>query len=116
MRTLYADENFNRKIVRGILECKPEIPIFRVQQFGLGGIEDPELLEWLAQGNGVLLSHDYATVPHFANERLRKGLRMTGVLMVPQTTNLQQMIEEIILAVECFSDDEWDSQVRYLPF
>jgi hypothetical protein len=115
MRTLYADQNFNQHIVLGILEAAPEVHVAPIRQFGLRCADDPDLLEWLAERDGILMSHDFSTVPHFANDRLRRGLPMAGVLMVPQTANSKQMIEEIILAVQCFSDEEWTSQVRYLP-
>lgn len=73
----------------------------------------PNILEWAAQMKGVLVSHDYATVPHFANERLKAVRPFAGVLMVPQKANLKQMIEETILCFECLPDAEWTNAVRY---
>ena len=81
MRTLYADQNFNQHIVLGILEAAPEVHVAPIRQFGLRCADDPDLLEWLAERDGILMSHDFSTVPHFANDRLRRGLPLAGVLL-----------------------------------
>ena len=58
MLLLVADENFNHKIVRGVLRRKPEVDIVRIQDVGLSGADDPSVLEWAAQEDRVLLTHD----------------------------------------------------------
>jgi predicted nuclease of predicted toxin-antitoxin system len=50
-----ADENFDNKIVRGILRRNPD---------------DPTVLAWAAQENRILLTHDVATITHYAYERI----------------------------------------------
>ncbi len=39
-----ADENFNNQIVRGILSQNSQIDIVRVQDVGLSGVDDPNVL------------------------------------------------------------------------
>ena len=46
MLALAADENFNNDIVRGALRRKPDLNIIRVQDAGLSGADDPDVLEW----------------------------------------------------------------------
>ena len=70
-----ADENFNNDIMRGILRRNAEIDIVRIQDIGLTGIEDPEVLEWAAKENRILLSHDVATITKYAYERIEAGCR-----------------------------------------
>nr|WP_019498087.1 DUF5615 family PIN-like protein [Pseudanabaena sp. PCC 6802] len=65
-----ADENFDNTIVRGLLRRKPDIDIVRVQDVGLSGKDDPTVLAWAAQENRILLTHDVATITHYAYERL----------------------------------------------
>lgn len=43
-----ADENFNQKIVRGLIRRWPEIDIVIAQDIGLGGTPDANVLEWAA--------------------------------------------------------------------
>lgn len=45
MIRLAADENFNNHVVRGLLLRKPEIDIICIQDVGLSGKDDPEILE-----------------------------------------------------------------------
>ena len=58
MLLLVADENFNNDILRGLLRRKPELDIVRIQDVGLSGASDPTVLEWAAEQNRVLLTHD----------------------------------------------------------
>lgn len=44
-----ADENFNNDILRGVLRRTPDVDILRVQDVGLSGRPDPEILAWAAQ-------------------------------------------------------------------
>ncbi len=53
-----ADENFNNAILRGLLRRKPDIDIVRVQDVGLSGASDPEILAWAAREDRLVLTHD----------------------------------------------------------
>lgn len=53
-----ADENFNNDIVRGLRRRKPNLDVVRVQEAGLSGAVDPDVLEWAAREGRVLLTHD----------------------------------------------------------
>ncbi len=115
MIQLAADENFNNDIVRGIVRRDPTIDIVRVQDVGLRTADDPTVLDWAAQVNRVLLTHDVATITHYAYMRVRAGQAMPGVFEVSRTTPLAQVIDDIILLAVCSLDGEWEGQVRYLP-
>ena len=62
MLLLVADENFNNDILRGLLQCDPSLDIVRIQDVGLTHARDPDVLEWAAQENRVLLTHDKNTI------------------------------------------------------
>lgn len=74
-----ADENFNNNIVRGLLRRNPALDIIRVQDAGLSGTEDPEILEWAASEGRVLLTHDLSTLTNHVYERVALGKPMPGV-------------------------------------
>ena len=115
MLLLVADENFNNDIVRGLLRRKPDLDIVRVQDVGLKGAEDSVILEWAAKEERVLLTHDAATMTHFAYERVRAGLPMIGVIEVADDLPIGQVVEDILLLAEYSDRGEWESQVIYLP-
>ena len=115
MLRLAADENFNNRIVRGLLHQKPDIDIVRIQDIGLSGADDPTVLEWAAQENRVLLTHDVRTITQYAYERVDAGQLMPGVFEVSPDMSIGRAIEDILLLAEYSLDDEWQGQVRYLP-
>ncbi len=115
MLRLLADENFNNAILRGLRLRNPDLDVVRIQDIGLSGEEDPVVLDWAASHGRVLLTHDKATIPHFAYERIKAGQPMTGVCEVSRTVPIRQVIEEILLIAECSDPSDWEYQIRYLP-
>ena len=110
-----ADENFDNKIIRGLLRRKPDLDIVRVQDVGLSGAEDAVVLAWSADENRILLTHDVSTVTQCAYERVREGKSMPGVFEVGRSISINILIEDILLLAECSEEGEWEGQVRYLP-
>ena len=115
MLLLISDENFNNDIVRGLLRQNPDLDIVRVQDVGLRGKEDPEILEWAANEDCVVLTHDAATMAYFAYERVKAGLSMPGVIEVADDLPIKQVIEDILLIAETSERYEWEGRVIYLP-
>ena len=115
MLPMLADENFNNDIIRGVRRRSDDVDIVRVQDVHLSGADDPAVLEWAAQDQRVLLTHDVSTMTRFAYERVREGRPMPGVFEVSRKVSLAIAIEEILLLAECSTPGEWEGQVRYLP-
>ncbi len=109
-----SDENFNGYITSG-LRSQTSIDVVRVQDVGLSGKSDPEVLAWSSESGRMLLTHDFRTVPHYAFDRVRRGLPMPGVILVPQSLPLGQVIYDIQLLAECSLEEEWEGRVLYLP-
>ena len=115
MLRFVADENFNGAIVRGLLRRRPTLDLVRVQDIGLAGTKDPDLLAWAAREQRVLLTHDVTTLPQFAEDRVGVGLPMPGVFEVGEHLSIRQAIDDLLLIAECSHDGEWEGQVRFLP-
>ena len=115
MLLLVSDENFNNDILRGLLRRIPELDIVRVQDVGLRGADDPVILEWAANEDRVVLTHDAATMASFAYDRVREGLSMPGVIEVADDLPIGQVIEDVLLLAEYSDKQEWKGQVVYLP-
>ena len=60
-----ADENLNYNIVRGLFRRKSDLNIIRIQDVGLSGRGDATVLEWAAQENRILLTHDVTTITKY---------------------------------------------------
>ena len=115
MLKFVADEGFNWQIVKGLRWKQPDLDLVRVQEAGLTGNPDPEILEWAARENRLMLTHDVTTMTHYAYERVRHGLPMPGVLEISQDLPIGRAIEDILLFAIGSFEGEWEGQVRYLP-
>ena len=115
MLSLLSDENFNGDIVRGLFLHQPNLDLLRVQDTGLREVDDPEILDWAASNERILLTHDRATMPDFAYERLVRGEKMTGLFVVNDRMPIRQAIDELLLLINCSEQAEWKGIVLYLP-
>lgn len=115
MLALATDEDFNNRILRGLVRRQPDLDIVRVQDAGLLGRGDAEVLERAATEGRVRLSHDVTTMKQHVDERLTAGLQMPGVFVLSQDIPIGQAIEEILLMAEYSLDGEWEGQIRFLP-
>ncbi len=112
MRTKFAtDADFDNDILRGLLRRNPDLNIVRVQDMGLRTADDPTILEWAANEERILLTHDVNTMTDHAYTRLR----MPGIFVAPQELSISQAIEGILLIAACSLEGEYEGQVRYLP-
>jgi Domain of unknown function (DUF5615) len=115
MLQLATDENFNGDIVRGLLLRLPDLDLVRVQDAGLEGAIDPMVLAWAAQNQRIVVTHDRATLPAFAFERVVAGEPMPGVFVINDRLPVGQAIEELVLLTTCSESSEWEGKVLYLP-
>jgi predicted nuclease of predicted toxin-antitoxin system len=115
MLSWLSDENFNGDIVRGLMLRNPNLDLLQVQDVGLRAVGDPEILAWAASNERILLTHDRATMPDFAYNRLVRGEPMAGMFVVNDRMPIRQAIEELLLLVDCSDQAEWQGVVLYLP-
>lgn len=109
-----ADENFNRRIVRGLWRRNPRIDIALAQEVGLGGVNDETVLTWAAEHQRVVLSHDRRTMVRDAWQRVRSGKPMGGVLLIDRRVPVNDAIEELLVISECSWPEEWEGVVDYV--
>ena len=116
MIPLAADEDLDNRIVRGVLREEPDLDLVRVQDAGMSGYDDPDVLEWAAEEGRVLFSHDVNTMTHHANERIIKGLPMPGLWVVPRRgMTLGEVIADVLLIATLSVAGEYEGRVEYLP-
>jgi hypothetical protein len=115
MLRFLSDENFRAAIVRGLRARDRDIDIVRVQDSGLSGMPDQDVLAWAADNGRVLLTHDAKTVPPVAFGRVSAGLAMPGVFEIDVDAALGRVIDDIVLLARASFEGEWEGQVLYLP-
>ena len=93
----------------------PELDLIRVQDVGLEGMEDSDILAWAAVHNRIVLTHDRTTMPDFAYARVVTEQPMPGVFVVDDHMGIRQAIDEILLIEHCSEHVEWNGLVVYLP-
>ncbi|MGK7946379.1 MAG: DUF5615 family PIN-like protein [Microcystaceae cyanobacterium] len=102
--------------ILGLLRRNSNIDILRVQDIGLSGEDDPTILSWAANEKRILLTHDVATITHYAYERLRNNLSMSGVIEINTNASIGRVIEDLLFIVECGVEKDLEGQIYYLPF
>lgn len=115
MLRFLADEDFNNRIVRGLLRRLPSLDVVRAQDTGLMERQDTEVLEWAAQAGRITLTHDAATMIDYAYSRIAQGLPLPGVVAISQYLPIGEAIEELAVFAECSLEGEWEGQVVRLP-
>jgi len=107
--------DFDNRILRGLLLQFPGLDIVRVQDVGLAEASDPQILEWAAANERILLTHDRRTIPRHVKERLSNGQPVFGVVVVPQLLPIGDAIEDISICNGSTKPEELYNQVWYLP-
>jgi hypothetical protein len=110
-----ADNDLNDAIVVGVRRREPAIEFSRLRDLGLATRSDPKVLEFAAQENWIVVSHDVNTMREVACTRLGAGLFMGGLLLVHQRTPVPQIIESLLLIWAASEAKEWASLVEFLP-
>ncbi|MCC6152201.1 MAG: DUF5615 family PIN-like protein [Candidatus Hydrogenedentes bacterium] len=110
-----ADENFNATILRGLLHCHPDVDILTVHDADLTSADDKRILAWAAAEKRIVLTHDQATMPDFAYDRIRTKEAMPGLVLLKEELPIGTAINELSLMVSCADPSEFDNRVRYLP-
>ncbi len=114
MRLLF-DENFNQRILRGLKLEIPNLDYLVVQNVGLKGKSDPEVLDWSSKNECVLVTHDLKTIPKFGYERINKRLNFTGVIAISSDLPIGQAIDELAIIFQCSNLSDFKNQILYLP-
>jgi hypothetical protein len=72
MLRLISDQNFSGRILRGIGLRIPDLDLVRALDAGLTKAPDSALLQWAAEEDRILLTHDVNIIPRL---RLRSRAR-----------------------------------------
>lgn len=111
-----ADENFNNSLIRVLRHRVPNCDVIRAQDVGLSGKSDPIVLEWAAKGERIVLTHDADTMIAAASERTQRSLPMAGVIVIRGLDYSAAVAEDLVLAAQCGTPDDFRDVATFLPF
>src|SRR4051794_15372434 len=112
---LLSDVNFDGRVLRGLLQQLPELDMVRAQEVGLDGADDELVLDFAADDDRVILTHDRRTMITPARDRFLAGLSMPGLIIVGRTSTLRLAIEHLAIVVYCSLPDDWPLRVCEIP-
>jgi predicted nuclease of predicted toxin-antitoxin system len=115
MIRLLTDEDFNHKILRGLIRRVPHLDFVLVHDVGLTSQPDPILLDWAASRHRIIITHDDNTMVPYAKQRVRQGEPMAGVILVPQSLGIGRPIDDLELVVEIYSESDMRDRIERLP-
>jgi hypothetical protein len=94
---------------------QPALDVITVQDAGLRGMLDPDLLEWAASQDRTIVSFDRNTLTAAAYERIARGEFMAGVVIFDDQMAIGQAIDELLIIAECSRDNELHGRVWFVP-
>lgn len=115
MKKILADQNFTGAILEGLRSRLPELDIVRTEDLGIKRFRDEQILEWAAENERLIVTHDAKTFVKEAYERLAAGSTFNGVVLVPASLTIGTAIEELVVLFLCTADDELNDRVIRLP-
>ncbi len=110
-----TDVNFNGHVVRALRRRYPDIDLVRAIDEGLGQTPDPELLQWAAEQDRIVLTHDVTTMVGYAYDRVDSGKPMPGLIEVPEQMPVGRVLDDLEMLIGASEPGEWNGQVIYLP-
>jgi hypothetical protein len=93
------------------------LDILRVGDPGAAGRSnrDWQLLEWSAQQERRIVSHDRITLPAPLAERLAAGRRSAGVILLPPGLTVSQIVDLLVLVACASSAEDWENRCTWQP-
>jgi predicted nuclease of predicted toxin-antitoxin system len=115
MLPLVADESLHGHIVRGLRRREPDLDLVLVEEAGLRGSADSDVLEWAAREGRILVTQDEQTMIGFAWDRMKAGLPMPGLIVRGKGVSIRQAIDDLLLIASCGLPEDFKDQVKHLP-
>ena len=111
-----ADNDLNDAIAVGVLRREPAVEIARLRDLGLATWSDPEVLDFAARENWIVVSHDVNTMREAGSTRLAARLPMNGLLLAHQRTPVSAIIESLLLIWAASEAEEWAAKSSFCRF
>jgi len=118
MLRFLADENFDNKIIRGVLRKVPSnnVQFIRVQDTELEGHPDQQVLDYAYENQLILLTHDVNTMRGFYYQRIENQQSVPTVFLIHSDKPVGDVIDSLQLIILASEPEDWTGQIHYIPF
>jgi predicted nuclease of predicted toxin-antitoxin system len=115
MLRLIVDDNLRAGIRDALDRRVGDVDLIDLWSIGLAGADDAMVLGVAAAHRRVLVADDAQSLARLALGRIDSGLPMAGVILIALGARGGDVIDELMLLVESYDQDELADQVIYLP-
>lgn len=112
-----ADENFDNKIVRGLMRrvSSADAEFTRVQDTEIEGEPDPKVLDYAFENEMVLLTHNVNTIRGLYYEKLSNGENVPAIFLIHSNKAIGDVLDSLELIVLTTELEDWSGQLHYIP-
>lgn len=113
------DENLSPRLKLAILRFENNIDILRIGDDGMPslGTSDPEILQFLASSQRLLVTDNRSTIPDYLDEfYLHGGQSHWGVLWVRPDATIGALAADLHLIWMASNAEEWKNRADWIPF
>ena len=79
------------------------------------GSSDPDILNWAALNNRILVSMDYKTMPGYLAAHLGAGAHSPGVILLRQRVSFALLLHSLANTAHTGDPADYLDQVRFIP-
>lgn len=116
MIRVLTDNDFDGRVVSGVVRRRPGFDLLRVQDVGLEGKPDPEVLAWAAGENRIVATRDRNTMVGFALARVAAGEPMPGLIVAAPDGPVAAVIDDLLLIDDCLAHADLAGRVEFIPY
>lgn len=109
-----ADNDFDRRVVAGLLRQEPAIDFQTAQQARLDGVPDPIVLRRAADEGRVVVTHDVTTMGVHFRQMVTSGMHSSGLITMPQGTPIGRAIDGLLHVWLNDTAEEWIDRWRWI--
>jgi hypothetical protein len=110
-----ADEDLRFEIVLAVRRLEPTLKFETVVERGLSGLDDAAVLEHAKAHGLIVVSHDVNTMKAIAEKRIRDGIGIAGLFLIPQSRGTRSVAESLLAVWAASEASEWADRIVYLP-
>ena len=112
------DENTTHVIRDGLKRRQPEVEVRVIRDEGAPQIstKDEDILIFLEREGYILVSSNRSTMPIHLQAHLKIGQHIPSILLLRPNVSYQQIIETLELICLASVPEDFQDQIKYIPF
>jgi hypothetical protein len=95
---------------------EPALEIVTINDRNAKGASDFEVLGLASSEGLIVVSHDLRTMRPLAEELVRTGRAIPGLLLTSQRSRSRDVAESLVLIWAASEAEEWINRIEFIPF